>query len=95
MCDVFVSRVRPPAAGAIDEAMFISAFEDVPKVTLYSHKDLEDNMVKIRETVSQPSNPWDKRIEAVSGRRRDPWPGVIQAHGVQSPDTRHAVCGEW
>ncbi|XP_043193990.1 CLIP-associating protein 1-B-like isoform X16 [Amphibalanus amphitrite] len=63
------SSASSTAAGAIDEAMFISAFEDVPKVTLYSHKDLEDHMVKIRETVSQPSNPWDKRIEALKKLR--------------------------
>ena len=50
--------------------MFISAFEDVPKVNLYSHKDLEDNMVKIREIVNQQSNSWDKRIEAVSRQPR-------------------------
>ena len=72
-----------PAAGAIDEAMFISAFEDVPKVNLYSHKDLEDNMVKIREIVNQQSNPWDKRIEAVSrhalsdGGKSDQCSGVV------------------
>ena len=76
--------------------MFISAFEDVPKVTLYSHKDLEDNMVKIRETINQPSNPWDKRIEAVSRwcTARPLVTGSRLAHGAQSQVTSlSCVCG--
>ncbi|XP_037092973.1 CLIP-associating protein 1-like isoform X3 [Pollicipes pollicipes] len=72
------SAAPATAAGAIDEAMFISAFEDVPKVQIFSPKDLEENMIKIRDTVNQPSNAWDKRIEALKKLR-----GILISGGTR------------
>lgn len=50
----------------MDEASFFASFEDVPKVNIYSARELEDNLTKTREIISSPSNDWDKRVEAVS-----------------------------
>lgn len=51
----------------MDEAFFFAAFEDVPKVNIYSARDLEDILAKIRECIQNPQNDWDKRVEAVGG----------------------------
>ncbi|XP_045128218.1 CLIP-associating protein 1-like isoform X8 [Portunus trituberculatus] len=53
------------AAGAVDEASFFALFEDVPKVTIYSHKELEDTLTKVREVIASSSNDWDKRVDAL------------------------------
>ncbi|KAK8391267.1 hypothetical protein O3P69_017127 [Scylla paramamosain] len=53
------------AAGAVDEASFFALFEDVPKVTIYSHKELEDTLTKVREVIASQSNDWDKRVDAL------------------------------
>ncbi|GFY46712.1 hypothetical protein TNIN_462074 [Trichonephila inaurata madagascariensis] len=50
-------------AGGADEEMFIKAFEDVPRITLYSAKELESELTKIKETLGDPSNDWEKRVE--------------------------------
>ena len=50
----------------MDENYFFSAFEDVPKVNLYSARDVDDTMGKIKEVVSNASSDWDKRVEMVS-----------------------------
>ena len=54
------------AAGAVDEASFFSSFEEVNKINLYSAKELDDTLNKIRECISNTNNDWDKRTEAVS-----------------------------
>uniref|UniRef100_A0A8C5FNE7 Cytoplasmic linker associated protein 2 n=1 Tax=Gadus morhua TaxID=8049 RepID=A0A8C5FNE7_GADMO len=48
-------------AGAIDEEDFIKAFTDVPQVQIYSARDLEDNLNKIREICSDDKHDWDQR----------------------------------
>ncbi|XP_064114883.1 CLIP-associating protein 2-like isoform X7 [Macrobrachium nipponense] len=50
-------------AGAVDEASFFASFEDVPKVTIYSTRELEDTLTKFREIIQNPSNDWDKRVD--------------------------------
>lgn len=52
----------------MDENYFFSAFEDAPKLNLYSVRELDDIMNKIRETISNPANDWDKRVEMVSSK---------------------------
>ncbi|XP_037787198.1 CLIP-associating protein 2-like isoform X1 [Penaeus monodon] len=56
-------------AGAVDEASFFASFEDVPKVNIYSARELEDSLTKIREVISSPSNDWDKRVDALKKLR--------------------------
>ncbi|XP_054708100.1 CLIP-associating protein 1-like [Uloborus diversus] len=51
------------SAGGADEELFMKSFEEVPRINLYSSKDLETEMTKIKETLGDPSNDWEKRIE--------------------------------
>lgn len=52
-------------AGGIDEEDFIKAFTDVPDVQIYSSRDLEDNLNKIREILSDDKHDWDQRAIAL------------------------------
>uniref|UniRef100_A0A9J8AUC5 Cytoplasmic linker associated protein 1 n=1 Tax=Cyprinus carpio carpio TaxID=630221 RepID=A0A9J8AUC5_CYPCA len=52
-------------AGAVDEEDFIHAFEDVPAVQIYSPRELEDSMNKIREILSDDKHDWEQRVAAV------------------------------
>ncbi|XP_061096858.1 CLIP-associating protein 2-like isoform X13 [Conger conger] len=52
-------------AGGIDEEDFIKAFTDVPTVQIYSTRDLEDNLNKIREVLSDDKHDWDQRAIAL------------------------------
>ncbi|KAM4725463.1 CLIP-associating protein 2 isoform 19-T20 [Anableps anableps] len=53
------------SAGAVDEEDFIRAFTDVPTVQIYSTRDLEDNLNKIREICSDDKHDWDQRCNAL------------------------------
>ncbi|XP_057211631.1 CLIP-associating protein 2 isoform X20 [Triplophysa rosa] len=53
------------AVGAVDEEDFIKAFTDVPNVQIYSTRDLEDNLNKIREVLSDDKHDWDHRVIAL------------------------------
>ncbi|XP_067111384.1 CLIP-associating protein 2 isoform X6 [Osmerus mordax] len=52
-------------AGGMDEEDFIKAFTDVPTVQIYSSRDLEDNLNKIREICSDDKHDWDQRAAAM------------------------------
>uniref|UniRef100_A0A8C1RNR7 Cytoplasmic linker associated protein 1 n=1 Tax=Cyprinus carpio TaxID=7962 RepID=A0A8C1RNR7_CYPCA len=52
-------------AGAVDEEDFIRAFEDVPAVQIYSARELEDSMNKIREILSDDKHDWEQRVAAL------------------------------
>ncbi|XP_051812073.1 CLIP-associating protein 2 isoform X16 [Acanthochromis polyacanthus] len=57
--------VSKESAGAVDEEDFIKAFTDVPTVQIYSTRDLEDNLNKIREVCSDDKHDWDQRANAL------------------------------
>ncbi|XP_040909121.1 CLIP-associating protein 2 isoform X20 [Toxotes jaculatrix] len=57
--------VSKESAGAVDEDDFIKAFTDVPTVQIYSTRDLEDNLNKIREVCSDDKHDWDQRANAL------------------------------
>ncbi|XP_041867292.1 CLIP-associating protein 2 isoform X12 [Melanotaenia boesemani] len=57
--------VSKESAGAVDEEDFIKAFTDVPTVQIYSTRDLEDNLNKIREICSDDKHDWDQRANAL------------------------------
>ncbi|XP_065804525.1 CLIP-associating protein 2 isoform X45 [Labrus bergylta] len=57
--------VSKESAGGIDEEDFIKAFTDVPSVQIYSSRDLEDNLNKIREICSDDKHDWDQRANAL------------------------------
>uniref|UniRef100_A0A673N9A9 TOG domain-containing protein n=1 Tax=Sinocyclocheilus rhinocerous TaxID=307959 RepID=A0A673N9A9_9TELE len=57
--------VSKEVAGAVDEEDFIKAFTDVPTVQIYSTRDLENNLNKIREVLSDDKHDWDHRTSAL------------------------------
>ncbi|XP_030644532.1 CLIP-associating protein 2 isoform X4 [Chanos chanos] len=57
--------VSKEGAGAVDEEDFIKAFTDVPTVQIYSSRDLDDNLNKIREVLSDDKHDWDQRTIAL------------------------------
>nr|XP_023008134.1 CLIP-associating protein 1 isoform X16 [Maylandia zebra] len=56
---------KEAAAGAVDEEDFIKAFEDVPSVQIYSNRELEDQLTKIREVLSDDKHDWEHRVVAL------------------------------
>ncbi|XP_041057472.1 CLIP-associating protein 1a isoform X2 [Carcharodon carcharias] len=52
-------------AGAVDEDDFIRAFEEVPTVQIYSNRDLEESINKIREVLSDDKHDWEQRVNAL------------------------------
>ncbi|XP_062425466.1 CLIP-associating protein 2 isoform X3 [Rhea pennata] len=52
-------------AGAVDEDDFIKAFTDVPTVQIYSSRELEETLNKIREILSDDKHDWDQRTNAL------------------------------
>ncbi|XP_069469258.1 CLIP-associating protein 2 isoform X7 [Ambystoma mexicanum] len=52
-------------AGALDEEDFIKAFTDVPVVQIYSNRELEETLNKIREILSDDKHDWDQRANAL------------------------------
>ncbi|XP_058475586.1 CLIP-associating protein 2 isoform X28 [Solea solea] len=57
--------VSKESTGGVDEDDFIKAFTDVPAVQIYSARDLEDNLNKIREICSDDKHDWDQRASAM------------------------------
>ncbi|XP_051246293.1 CLIP-associating protein 2 isoform X11 [Dicentrarchus labrax] len=57
--------VSKDSAGVIEEEDFIKSFTDVPAVQIYSSRDLEDNLNKIREICSDDKHDWDQRALAL------------------------------
>ena len=55
-----------PIAGGVDEETFIRAFEDVPKIQIYSAKEMEDHLNSMRIMIQDPNNDWAKRAETVT-----------------------------
>ncbi|XP_067372712.1 CLIP-associating protein 1a isoform X21 [Channa argus] len=56
---------KEAGAGAVDEEDFIKAFEDVPSVQIYSNRELEEQMTKIREVLSDDKHDWEHRVVAL------------------------------
>nr|XP_056713880.1 CLIP-associating protein 2 isoform X1 [Euleptes europaea] len=52
-------------AGAVDEDDFTKAFTDVPPVQIYSSRELEETLNKIREILSDDKHDWDQRAVAL------------------------------
>uniref|UniRef100_A0A0A9XI18 CLIP-associating protein 1-A n=1 Tax=Lygus hesperus TaxID=30085 RepID=A0A0A9XI18_LYGHE len=52
-------------AGAVDEEGFIKAFEAVPTMQIFSARDLEDKLSKIRQVIEDTSQDWSKRVDAL------------------------------
>ncbi|XP_059962454.1 CLIP-associating protein 1 isoform X2 [Mesoplodon densirostris] len=59
------SSATKEGAGAVDEEDFIKAFDDVPAVQIYSSRDLEESINKIREILSDDKHDWEQRVNAL------------------------------
>ncbi|XP_016771684.2 CLIP-associating protein 1-A isoform X2 [Apis mellifera] len=56
-------------AGAVDEETFLTTFEDVPSVNLFSAKDLEEQMKIIKDNVGDDKKDWKQRTESMKKLR--------------------------
>uniref|UniRef100_A0A672PVA7 Cytoplasmic linker associated protein 1 n=1 Tax=Sinocyclocheilus grahami TaxID=75366 RepID=A0A672PVA7_SINGR len=66
VCFCLISTLNESSgAGAVDEEDFIRAFKDVPAVQIYSARELEDSMNKIREILSDDKHDWEQRVAAL------------------------------
>ncbi|XP_077960108.1 CLIP-associating protein 1-like isoform X11 [Gasterosteus aculeatus] len=52
-------------AGAVDEEDFILGFEDVPTLQIYSNREVEDAMAKVRDVLSDDKRDWELRVAAL------------------------------
>ncbi|XP_074551141.1 CLIP-associating protein 1a isoform X28 [Halichoeres trimaculatus] len=72
---------KEAAAGAVDEEDFIKAFEDVPSVQIYSNRELEDQLSKIREMLSDEKHDWEHRVVALKKVRSLMLAGAAEYEG--------------
>ncbi|XP_037830444.1 CLIP-associating protein 1-A isoform X2 [Kryptolebias marmoratus] len=53
------------AAGAVDEEDFLQAFEDVPTVQIYSSREVEETLTKVRDILSDDKGDWELRVASL------------------------------
>ncbi|OQR67243.1 CLIP-associating protein 1-like, partial [Tropilaelaps mercedesae] len=53
------------SAGGVDEESFADAFLDVPRISVFSARELEQQLANIRSTISNGDVEWDKRLNAL------------------------------
>lgn len=58
-----VTSGRAGTAGAADEQMFMNSFEDVERVAIFSGKNVEDEMKKMCEVLSDTTKDWEERVK--------------------------------
>uniref|UniRef100_A0A3Q2PMS5 CLASP N-terminal domain-containing protein n=1 Tax=Fundulus heteroclitus TaxID=8078 RepID=A0A3Q2PMS5_FUNHE len=87
------NRDRRPSgpAGAVDEEDFIQAFEDVPAVQIYSSREVEEAMTKIRDVLSDDKKDWELRVAAVSRNRNLRLPSNLHLSSVLGSRFDHAA----
>ncbi|XP_028427798.1 CLIP-associating protein 1-B isoform X10 [Perca flavescens] len=68
-------------AGAVDEEDFIQAFEDVPTVQIYSNREVEEAMTKIRDVLSDDKRDWELRVAALKKVRSLLLAGAVEFDG--------------
>ncbi|XP_039192876.1 CLIP-associating protein 2 isoform X23 [Crotalus tigris] len=76
-----VGTTKEGGAGAVDEDDFIKAFTDVPTVQIYSSRELEETLNKIREILSDDKHDWDQRTNALKKVRSLLVAGAAQYDG--------------
>uniref|UniRef100_A0A1I8GIA9 TOG domain-containing protein n=1 Tax=Macrostomum lignano TaxID=282301 RepID=A0A1I8GIA9_9PLAT len=65
-----ISSATAASAGSIDEEGFLAAFEQVPKINVYSNRDAIECLNRIRDTLSSSaSEDWEKRVDAMKQLR--------------------------
>lgn len=53
-------------AGAVSESVFRMSFENVPKLTIFGQRDIDDLIKTIIKIIGDKSMDWEKRVDAVS-----------------------------
>uniref|UniRef100_A0A4W5NCM3 Cytoplasmic linker associated protein 1 n=1 Tax=Hucho hucho TaxID=62062 RepID=A0A4W5NCM3_9TELE len=69
------------AAGAVDEEDFIRAFEEVSTMQLFSNREMEDAMTKIREVLADDKRDWEHRVTALKKMRSLLLAGAVEFDG--------------
>eukprot|EP00066_Takifugu_rubripes_P021755 XP_011611021.1 PREDICTED: CLIP-associating protein 1 isoform X7 [Takifugu rubripes] len=72
---------KEAGAGAVDEEDFIKAFEDVPSVQIYSNREMEDQLTKIRDALSDDKHDWELRVAALKKVRSLVLAGAAEFEG--------------
>ncbi|KAK5890842.1 hypothetical protein CesoFtcFv8_014324, partial [Champsocephalus esox] len=72
---------KEAAAGAVDEDDFTKAYEDVPSIQIYSNRELEDHLAKIREVLSDDKHDWEHRVVALKKVRSLLMAGATEYEG--------------
>ncbi|XP_052686005.1 CLIP-associating protein 1-like isoform X9 [Crassostrea angulata] len=80
------NRSSSGQSGGVDEELFTKSFEDVPKVQIFSSRDVQDQLSKIQTILSDTNSIWEKRCEAVKSIR-----SVIVAGGMEYDDFQQSM----
>jgi len=70
--------INSAAAGAVDEDMFLKAFDDPPKVNISSLRDAEQEFRSICDLLSNSSIDWQRRVETLKHFRGSINAGVLE-----------------
>ncbi|XP_061178265.1 CLIP-associating protein 1-like isoform X1 [Saccostrea echinata] len=73
-------------SGGVDEEFFTKSFEDVPKVQIYSSRDVQDQLAKAQAILSDLNTNWEKRHEALRNIR-----AVVVAGGMEYDDFPQSI----
>ncbi|XP_078333535.1 CLIP-associating protein 1-like isoform X17 [Crassostrea virginica] len=73
-------------SGGVDEEFFTKSFEDVPKVQIFSSRDVQDQLSKIQNLLNDTNSAWEKRCDAVRNIR-----AVIIAGGMEYDDFQQSI----
>ncbi|CAF4007084.1 unnamed protein product, partial [Rotaria magnacalcarata] len=64
-----ISTTGAAASGAVDEAIFEDAFNSSVDIMFSSGKDVENQLLNIRDTLADTNNDWEKRVDALKRLR--------------------------
>uniref|UniRef100_A0A182WIQ9 TOG domain-containing protein n=1 Tax=Anopheles minimus TaxID=112268 RepID=A0A182WIQ9_9DIPT len=53
------------AAGAVSYEVFESSFENVPQLTIFSQRDMDEHMKSINTVIGDKNMDWEKRVDAL------------------------------
>ncbi|XP_055538196.1 CLIP-associating protein isoform X9 [Wyeomyia smithii] len=53
------------AAGAVSEEIFENSFENVPQLSIFSQRDMDDHMKSINTLIGDKNVDWEKRVDAL------------------------------
>ncbi|KXJ72138.1 hypothetical protein RP20_CCG018774 [Aedes albopictus] len=53
------------AAGAVSVDIFENSFENVPQLTIFSQRDMDDHMKSINTVIGDKNMDWEKRVDAL------------------------------